>query len=71
MIDSRVTNNLPEILTPEEVMAALKISKATFYRLKNRRAMPFVRVGRSLRFYKSDILAFLEENRSESINKRN
>jgi excisionase family DNA binding protein len=55
------------MLTPSELAGLLKISKAGVYRLIEQRRIPFVKVMRSLRFDKEDVLAFLQDNRIESV----
>jgi excisionase family DNA binding protein len=59
-----------EILTVAEVAAMLKLSKSQIYEMTNKRTrtgsirenpIPYLRLGRSLRFRKSDIEAWLEK----------
>lgn len=54
-----------EVLTVAEVADALKVTKWTIYNLVSRpadAALPAVRVGRSLRFRRSSVEKWLEEN---------
>jgi len=56
-----------ELLTRDEVAHLLKISRAGVYRLVDSRRLPFYKVGRSLRFAKSDVAAFLRQHRVDAI----
>lgn len=49
------------IMTPPEVAQLLRISRASVYRLIERRALPFYKIGGSLRFSRSAVLKYLEE----------
>ncbi|MFZ0931742.1 MAG: helix-turn-helix domain-containing protein [Syntrophobacteraceae bacterium] len=53
--------------TPDELAEYLAISKATVYRLVNKRQLPFNKVGGMLRFRKDDIERYLEAGRIEPI----
>ena len=61
------SNSTTELLTPTEVAQMLKISKMGVYRLISKRAIPFYKVMGSIRFEKSEILSFLENNRFEMV----
>jgi excisionase family DNA binding protein len=61
------TNSAIELLTIPEVAKYLKVSVSTVRRLQDRRQLPFIKVGGSVRFTKSDIVAYLETLRVESI----
>lgn len=50
-------------LTTEEVLAYLKITPRTIYRLIRDGELPAVRVGRQWRFRRSDLDAWLEQQR--------
>lgn len=56
-----------DLYTAVEVAKLLKVCLATVRRLQQRRELPFVKVGDSVRFSKSDILAYLERNRVDAI----
>lgn len=60
-------SNLDELLTISEVAALLKISPTGVRRLQQSRQIPFIKVGGSIRFLKSDIFAYLQKMRVESI----
>ena len=62
------SNTISNLLTPDELAALLRISKVSVYRLVEKRSMPFYRVNGSLRFDKNDVMAYLKENRIESVN---
>jgi excisionase family DNA binding protein len=53
-----------QFLTTEEVMDYLQVNLRTVYRLIRAGRIPAVRIGRQWRFQKSDIDAWLEENRT-------
>lgn len=52
----------PALLTEDEAAQLLKIQPATLatWRVKGRPNLPFVRVGRCVRYRRQDILAFIE-----------
>ena len=54
-----------EVLTFKEAKNYLKISNSTLYRLVNSRGIPASKVGRSWRFRKEKLIAWLE--RQENI----
>lgn len=53
--------------TPDELADFLSISKASVYRLVNKRQIPFNKIGGSLRFRREDIDKFLDSQRIEPI----
>jgi len=58
----------PDLLTEGEAAQLLKIQPATLatWRVKGRPHLPFVRVGRCVRYRRQDILAFIERHLAES-----
>ncbi|OGG50422.1 hypothetical protein A2704_05805 [Candidatus Kaiserbacteria bacterium RIFCSPHIGHO2_01_FULL_54_36b] len=56
-----------ELLTIPETAEFLKVSNSTVRRLQQQRQLPFIPVGRSVRFAKDDILSYLQKRRVESI----
>jgi len=56
-----------ELLTITEVAEILRISATGVRRLQQRRRLPFHKVGGSVRFAKSDVVAYLAKRRVESI----
>jgi excisionase family DNA binding protein len=56
-----------ELLTIAGVAEFLKISESTVRRLQQRRLIPFFKVGGSIRFTKSDLVSYLEQQRVETI----
>lgn len=55
-------NSLPEMLSAEELAEWLNISKRTVWRLKSAGAIPNpVKIGRSVRWQRGDISAWLEK----------
>lgn len=57
----------PDLLTVSEVAALLKISIPSVRRLQQRRQIPFVKVGGSVRFNTADIAAYLDKRRVSAI----
>lgn len=58
-------------LTTEEVLAYLRITPRTIYRLIRSGELPAMRIGRQWRFRRSDLDAWLERQRAfatESVN---
>ncbi len=58
-----------ELLTIYEVARLLKISVSSVRRIQQQRRIPFVKVGGSIRFIKSDLLSYVDRERVESIGK--
>ena len=57
-------NNLPELLTLEQVSEALGLARQTLYNQINPGKLPFphMKLGRALRVRKDDLEAYLLEN---------
>jgi excisionase family DNA binding protein len=55
------------LLTISDVAELLKVSVWTVRRLQRQRKIPFVKVGGSIRFVKSDLVAYLERRRVSAI----
>jgi excisionase family DNA binding protein len=55
------------LLTVADAAKLLKISETGMRRLQQRRAVPFMRVGGSVRFARTDLLAYLAKHRVESV----
>ena len=55
------------LLTIPDVAGLLKISIPTVRRLQQQRKLPFIKVGGSVRFTKSDIASYLEKGRVRAI----
>jgi excisionase family DNA binding protein len=62
-VDRHDCGSLPSLLTLEEVAGFLRVSKTSVYRLVERRELPFCRVGRTLRFSRTDLEAYLKARR--------
>jgi excisionase family DNA binding protein len=56
-----------ELLTTAEVARLLKVSISSVRRLQSARALPFVKVGGSVRFTQRDIASYLARNRVGAI----
>lgn len=61
------SSQVVELLTVAEVAGLLKVSVPTVRRLQQQRRLPFIKVGRGVRFAKSDVAAYVERRRVESI----
>jgi excisionase family DNA binding protein len=59
--------NTDGLLTVAEAARFLAISVAGMRRLQQRRLVPFIKVGRSLRFAGADLRAYVARRRVESI----
>jgi excisionase family DNA binding protein len=55
------------LMTVDELSAFLKISKAGIYRMVRRKEIPYVKIGRRLRFLKSKIDHWLDAQKVEPI----
>ena len=56
-----------ELLTLTEVAKLFKISVSGVRRLQQQRLIPFIKIGGSVRFAKSDLVSYIERERVESI----
>ena len=56
--------NLEPLLTIPEVAEYLKISKSKVYYLVQRNEIPYIRVGRNVRIFLSDLVTWLKVKRS-------
>lgn len=56
-----------ELLTIAEVAEVLKISASSVRRLQERRAIPFLKIGGSIRFDARDLASYLKRSRVEAI----
>ena len=55
-------NDGDDVLTSAEVCQLLQISYATFITFK--KEIPFIRVGKGYRYFKKDIIAYLEKKKN-------
>ena len=62
-------NSTIELLTIKDVAELLKVSIPTVRRLQQGRHLPFIKVGGSIRFSKSDIINYLKKQRIDSIDR--
>jgi len=60
-------NRSVELLTISEVAKWLKVSVSGIRRLQQGRQLPFIKIGGSIRFAKSDLVAYLEKMRVRPI----
>lgn len=61
------SNSAIELLTIPEVAELFRVSVSEIRRLQYGRKLPFIKVGGSVRFAKSDIATYLANQRVESI----
>ncbi len=63
------TNQLPRLLTELETAEALSCRPATLaaWRCTGRTDLPFVKVGRLVRYREADVLAFLDRRTRQTI----
>jgi len=52
------------LLTPDDVATLLGIKRSTVYDLARTGRMPVIKVGRALRFLRTDLEAWLEQQRA-------
>ncbi|MEI9990594.1 MAG: helix-turn-helix domain-containing protein [Rhizomicrobium sp.] len=64
--DKQPTGSI-ELLTVAEAAKLLGVSASGMRRLQQERRVPFFKVGRCVRFAKSDLAAYLAQRRVESI----
>jgi len=53
----------PKILTADEVAKLLKVSPVTLWRLRKHRGLPSFKVGREVRFFKHELLQWIQDER--------
>lgn len=51
--------SIPRLLLPDQLRQLLGISKATMYRLVEKRAFPFYKIGGSLRFNYDEVMEYV------------
>ncbi len=59
---SPVRQTAPNLITIEELSTRWQIPKSTLYNWVNQRRLPYVKLGRSLRFNVADLDALLERS---------
>ena len=53
-------NELPVMLTVQDVAAFLRISKNTAYNFVNSGVIPSVKIGRQVRVYREDVIRYIK-----------
>ena len=53
---------LPIMMTPQEVAAFLRVSKNTAYSFINSGLIPIVRVGRQIRIHRDDVIQYVSSH---------
>ena len=56
-------SDLPHLLTVPEAAALLRLTPKGVYALVEARRIPFVRVSNRVRFFREEVLSWLQENR--------
>jgi excisionase family DNA binding protein len=52
---------MTKLLTLDEAVALLQVSKPTLYRFTSQRKIPFIKIGGSIRFNEVKLVQWLEE----------
>lgn len=55
--------NEDRLLRPEEVAGILRLSKPRIYQLAKTGLVPFIQIGKSIRFLESDVCNFIRSRR--------
>ncbi len=56
-------NQYPDVLTVPQVAEALRIGRAAAYKLVNKKVIGSVRIGKTIRVPKSNLIAYVESSR--------
>jgi prophage regulatory protein len=64
---STLPQDSQEYLTTVEAARFLKVSLVSIHTWKREQGLPFYRIGRSLRFKKSDLVAFTEKKNKKRV----
>lgn len=67
--DNQSSDSSLKLLTVEDVALFLNISITSVRRMQQRRLVPFIKVGGSVRFLLTDLLSYLKKRRVEPIDK--
>jgi len=59
--------NEKELLTTNEVAKLLKLNRISIYRLCYKKQIPYIAIGKTKRFDKNKIIAWLEKNTHNDI----
>jgi len=60
--------DIPELLTIEEVSLRFKLSRGAIYQMISRREIPFIKMGRRIRFVNDDLILWLGRQKVEGSN---
>lgn len=60
-----------KLLTIEEVSLRLKLSRGAVYQMIARREIPFIKIGRRVRFDDRDLTSWIDQQKIEAINNSN
>ncbi len=58
----RGSSEMNKLLTVEEAVAFLQVSKPTMYRLTSQKKIPFYKIGGSVRFSEAHLIAWLDRH---------
>lgn len=57
------TINNKEILTEQELQELLGVSRTTLWKLRKTENLPYTKIGREYRYFRSEIMEWLKESR--------
>lgn len=57
------TINNKEILTEQELQELLGVSRTTLWKLRKSENLPYTKIGREYRYFRSEIMEWLKESR--------
>ena len=66
-VDNDKSQAVDRLLTVRELAELLRLTPKGVYAMVEARRIPFIRVSNRLRFRRSDVVAWLEENRVPSV----
>jgi len=75
MADLKTHNNMKEshvlekLITPDELCRLFRIPKSQVYKLVHQKKIPYLKIGRALRFEESQIILWLEKQRNATVEK--
>jgi len=69
LFDNTSTNTHPiaDLMTIAEAASFLRVSRSSVRRLQQGRHLPFIKVGGSVRFARSDVCAYLAKHRVQAV----
>jgi excisionase family DNA binding protein len=64
---AQVENNLPDMLTPEDIQEYLRIGRTKTYELLKAKPFPVLEIGRSLRIPKEAFINWVKESKAVQV----